>query len=158
MKPSFHLHPEGASLSDLGATPGAYLLLVELSKPLSLTLAGKPRVLRPGCHAYCGSACGPGGLAARLARHLRAEKRPHWHIDRLTAAGRIGPVFAWPGGSECGLVTALCRLPGARIPLPGFGSSDCRACPAHLVQLPASQDLPDLPGLCRVLPGADSEG
>ena len=155
LKPSFHLRPEGASLTDLGTATGAYLLLVELPKPLALRLAGKQRLLTPGRHAYCGSAYGPGGLAARLARHLRADKRPHWHIDRLTAAGSIAAVYAQPGGRECDLVASLLRLPGTRIPLPGFGSSDCRSCPAHLVKVPADVDLP---GLCGVLPGREGAG
>lgn len=155
LKSSFHLHSEGTSLSDLGATPGAYLLLVELPDPLALSLAGKQRVLAPGRHAYCGSAYGPGGLAARLTRHLRAEKRPHWHIDRLTAASRIAALYAKPEGQECDLVTALLGQSGTRIPLPGFGSSDCRACPAHLVEVPAYEELPNLAGLRRVLQGTD---
>ena len=41
------------------------------------------------------------------------------------------------------LVRDLLELPGASVPVPGFGSSDCRACPAHLVALPAGFD----PGL-----------
>lgn len=158
LKPSFHLRPGGASLSDLGTAAGAYLLLVELPEPLALTLAGKQCVLTPGRHAYCGSAYGPGGLAARLARHLRADKRPHWHIDRLTAAGSIAAVYAQPEGRECDLVAALRRLPGTTIPLPGFGSSDCRTCPAHLVKVPADENLAKLPGLCRVLPSRKGAG
>lgn len=138
--------------------PGAYLLLVELSDPLALSLAGRPRVLRPGVHAYCGSAHGPGGLAARLARHLRADKRPHWHVDRLTVAGRVAALYARPEGRECDLVKALLSLPGTAIPLPGFGSSDCRACPAHLVEVPADKELPDLPGLCRIRPDGVGAG
>jgi hypothetical protein len=35
------------------------------------------------------------------------------------------------------LVRGLLDLPGTSVPLPGFGSSDCRSCPAHLVALPA---------------------
>ena len=76
-------------------------------------------------------------MRARLGRHLRAEKTPRWHVDRLTAAGRVVGIRAVPGGRECALVRALLELPGASVPLPGFGSSDCRACPAHLVMLPA---------------------
>ena len=42
--------------------------------------------LAAGQYAYVGSAHGPGGLRARVGRHLRAEKPLHWHIDYLTAA------------------------------------------------------------------------
>jgi Uri superfamily endonuclease len=68
---------------------GAYVLLIELSAPLEINVATLPRtVLFAGRHAYCGSAYGPGGLKARIGRHLRADKAPRWHVDRLTAAGR----------------------------------------------------------------------
>lgn len=122
-------------------TGGAYVLIVDLPRPLALD---SPRfrgaVLPAGRYAYCGSAYGPGGLAARIARHRRPDKRQRWHIDRLTAAGRIVAVREVPGGAECALMAQVLRLPGARVPLAGFGSSDCRRCPAHLAALP-----PDTP-------------
>ena len=122
----------------LPAEPGAYLLLIELAAPLALEI---PRLgaatLGPGRYAYGGSAYGPGGLRARIGRHLRAEKTPRWHVDRLTAAGQVVGVRAVPGGRECMLVRDLLTVPGTSVPLPGFGSSDCRTCPAHLVRLPA---------------------
>ena len=126
----------------LSREPGAYLLLIELAAPLALALprlgaATLPRMtLPPGRYAYGGSAYGPGGLRARIGRHLRADKIPHWHVDRLTAAGRVVGMRAVPGGRECDLVRGLLELPGASVPVPGFGSSDCRTCPAHLVALP----------------------
>lgn len=127
--------------------PGAYLLLVELAAPLAL---GIPRLgaatLAPGRYAYGGSAYGPGGLRARLGHHLRRDKAPRWHVDRLTAAGRVIGVCAVPGGRECALVRDLLKLPGTSVPVPGFGSSDCRSCPAHLVMLPEGFDLGNLPG------------
>jgi hypothetical protein len=33
------------------------------------------------------------------------------------------------------------RVPGAGVPLAGFGSSDCRRCPAHLAALPPGTSL-----------------
>ncbi len=124
--------------SAVPAEPGAYLLLIELSAPLVLDIASLgPATLPAGRYAYGGSAYGPGGLRARIGRHLRRDKALRWHIDRLTAAGRVIGVRAVPGGQECALVGGLLELPGTSVPLPGFGSSDCRACPAHLVRLPA---------------------
>ncbi len=122
----------------ISGEPGAYLLLIELAAPLVLGIARLgPATLAPGRYAYGGSAYGPGGLKARIGRHLRRDKAPHWHVDRLTAAGRVIGVRAVPGAQECALVRALLELPGASVPIPGFGSSDCRGCPAHLVLLPA---------------------
>lgn len=90
--------------------------------------------LPPGLYAYCGSAYGPGGLRARIARHMKPDKTPRWHVDRLTAAGRIVRIAAHEGGWECDLVDRL-RAAGGRTPLRGFGSSDCRRCRAHLLAL-----------------------
>ncbi len=123
----------------LSREPGAYLLLIDLAAPLAL---GIPRLgaatLAPGRYAYGGSAYGPGGLRARIGRHLRADKTPHWHVDHLTAAGQVVAIRAVPGARECALLRDLLTVPGTSVPVPGFGSSDCRTCPAHLVMLPES--------------------
>ncbi len=87
----------------------------------------------------CGSARGPGGLRARLSRHFRKEKRLHWHVDQLTAVAAIKGVWIAEGGDECALNAALGALP---TPLPGFGSSDCPRCVAHLRRIPAGARLP----------------
>jgi len=135
----------------LPSEPGAYLLFVDLGAPLALDIPRLgPATLAPGRYAYCGSAHGPGGLRARIGRHLRRDKAQHWHVDRLTAAGRVAGLRAVPGGRECDLLRDLLAHPGVSVPLPGFGSSDCRACPAHLVALPAGFDtlrhsVPDSP-------------
>ena len=124
------------------AAAGAYALLVRLRRPLN---PGVPalgdRILRPGAYVYCGSAYGFGGLSARVGRHLRPGKPARWHIDRLTEAGRIEGLAVRIGGRECDLVDALIA-DGATIPVPGFGSSDCRRCSAHL--LAARQDFDDV--------------
>jgi Uri superfamily endonuclease len=122
------------SAAEAPALPGAYLLVVALPAPLTFTLPQRPETtLAPGRYLYAGSACGPGGLRARLARHMRAEKKPHWHIDRLTEAGTVEGAWVVPGCDECSLIASLAALP---VPLPGFGSSDCRRCSSHLLEWP----------------------
>jgi Uri superfamily endonuclease len=117
--------------------PGAYVLVIDLDRPLRLDIARlPPAVLPAGRYAYCGSAYGPGGLRARVARHLRPCKAVRWHVDRLTEAGRVASVHAVENGRECELLARLLDAPGASVPVAGFGSSDCRRCPAHLVALP----------------------
>ncbi len=90
-------------------------------------------MLRTGWYVYVGSAFGPGGLAARVGRHLRLRKTARWHVDYLPAAAE--PVGVWtstdPVSREHAWAAIFQSLPGASIPLPGFGASDCR-CPAHL--------------------------
>jgi histidyl-tRNA synthetase len=121
--------------------PGAYVLVIDLAETVAFETAATVSVtLLAGRYGYCGSARGAGGIGARVRRHLRRDKAVHWHVDRLTAAGRVTAVHAAPGGSECGLLHRLLAVPGVTIPAAGFGSSDCRRCPAHLVALPPGFD------------------
>jgi Uri superfamily endonuclease len=89
----------------------------------------------PGSYAYVGSALGPGGLAARLNRHILPadKKRLHWHIDFLLCHANLQAI-AWStyaNQNECDWATALEQL-GQRGPN-RFGASDCR-CSGHLIQ------------------------
>ena len=127
---------------DLPPGPGAYVLVIALDNPLDPAIAALPAAaLAAGHYAYCGSARGPGGLRARVRRHLRRDKPVHWHVDRLTLAGRIVAIGVAPSASECDLFSRVLEAPGASIPAAGFGSSDCRRCPAHLAAVPAGFDV-----------------
>lgn len=119
--------------------PGSYVLIMELPAPVTADVGQLGRfTFAPGCYAYAGSARGPGGLAARVERHRRASKTKHWHIDYLRAYAE--PVSVWysvgPERRECGWAEALSELPGASMPAPRFGASDCQ-CTAHLFHFPA---------------------
>ncbi len=118
----------------LPSEPGAYVLLITLSEQHRGRFAGKDFTLEPGRYAYCGSAKGPGGIAARVGRHFRRDKKAHWHIDQLTIAAASISALAYPGQGECALMARLVEA-GASVPFPGFGSSDCRLCAAHLACL-----------------------
>lgn len=118
----------------LPGLPGTYVLVLRAKRNGVLRIGRLGEMpLCPGYYLYVGSALGPGGLRRRLERHLRAEKRPHWHIDYLRAATDVCELWtvADPARRECDWSRAVGRMPGAAIPLPGFGSSDCR-CPSHL--------------------------
>ncbi|WP_245431312.1 GIY-YIG nuclease family protein [Rhodoplanes roseus] len=128
------------SAAALPALAGAYVLAIELPGPVPLRLAGRMAGSLPaGRFLYCGSARGPGGLRARIARHLRRRKTLRWHVDRLTTRGRVVAVWAVPGGDECDLVAALAGLP---VPVRGFGASDCTRCASHLLAWPDGVALP----------------
>ncbi|MDP7548751.1 MAG: GIY-YIG nuclease family protein [Alphaproteobacteria bacterium] len=122
--------------------PGAYALLLHLPQPLRLPLArlGRP-TLASGHYVYCGSAYGPGGLAARVGRHLRRGKSIRWHVDHLTERAEVLDVLCVPDGSECELVRRLGRMADVGTPLAGFGSSDCQQCASHLLSVPREFDL-----------------
>ena len=123
----------------LPALPGTYALILRLDRPLVLA-AGRlaPAALSPGLFVYAGSARGPGGLRGRVSRHLRADKKLHWHIDALAALVPIVRVWYVESAErrECLWAGALRALPGVTVPSAGFGASDC-SCDAHLLALPA---------------------
>ena len=125
------------SLDRLSPEPGAYGLLIRLPREIRTEIGVLGRVtLNSGTYLYLGSAYGSGGLPARLRRHLRTEKPLHWHVDHLTILGGVERVFVLPNGRECDLVDRALQLPAIHAPVAGFGSSDCRQCPAHLLSIP----------------------
>ena len=127
-----------AAADSLPAVPGAYLLAIRLAAACRPDIASlRARDLAPGWYLYAGSARGPGGIRARVGRHLRRAGRRHWHVDRLTAAAAELRVLPVPGGRECALVAALLARPGVETALTGFGSSDCRRCAGHLLAVGA---------------------
>jgi Uri superfamily endonuclease len=115
--------------------PGTYALVLRFSARAEIVV-GRLGVLeaRPGHYVYVGSALGPGGLAARVGRHLRSEKTVRWHVDYVRTAADLEEVWYVAGKShrECRWASVLGELPGASVPMPGFGASDC-GCPSHLV-------------------------
>ncbi len=130
---------------NLPSNAGSYGLLIQIPSLTRIGIARRPPAdLPPGLYLYAGSANGPGGIRARVRRHLKKVKPLHWHVDRLTNVFGIGAVVAFPGGRECGLVKAARAWKGTTVPVPGFGSSDCRSCPAHLVRLPNGLRTGDL--------------
>jgi Uri superfamily endonuclease len=149
------------TLPDLPAVPGAYVLLLTAYAPVVLNMPRFGKLtLAAGQYAYVGSAHGPGGLKARVGRHLRAEKPLHWHIDYLTAAlpaRHVVAVVVTNGARlECTWVKRLLALNGASAPAPDFGSSDCRnGCPAHLVRLPDGLKPAELEEVLVVGTGSD---
>ncbi len=123
--------------------PGTYVLVLRLPQATEIDVGRLGRFSFPaGWYAYAGSARGPGGLAARVSRHLRSPKPLHWHIDYLRPHTLAVHVWYATGTQkrECAWAWALSTLPGAFVPVPRFGASDCR-CPAHLVHFATSPDL-----------------
>lgn len=116
------------------ARPGTYALLLGVDRRRRIGV-GRLGALAAaeGCYVYTGSACGPGGLRARLRHHLGMPQRPHWHIDYLRRIA--APLEIWYSEDPCDnehAWAAICAaLPGAAVPLRRFGASDC-ACGSHL--------------------------
>lgn len=124
--------------------PGTYALILSLPCTQSIHV-GKLGVSEfpVGYYIYVGSAFGPGGLAGRLNRHMRmahdgqGKKRLHWHIDYLRQYSELAGT--WYAGHDTSRehtwASLVGQLPGASVPVPRFGASDCR-CPSHLFHFP----------------------
>ncbi len=133
-------------------TPGTYVLVLHLDRAARIEV-GKLGTLSfaAGYYCYVGSARGPGGLRARLARHLRRPKRLHWHVDYLLRETSVEEIWTAPSSDrlECSWARDLLTLPGAQVSVRGFGSSDC-SCQSHLVYV-ARSTLPTVRGQLRSL-------
>ena len=129
----------------LPSRPGSYLLLIKILSVTTIEWRASEYALRPGWYLYAGSARGPGGMRARVLRHMRAQKRSHWHIDKITRQTTPTAAICYTTQDECGLVADLAAdlvststtspaVPGDfDFPLPGFGSSDCKNCNSHFL-------------------------
>ena len=110
--------------------PGAYALLIELDSSMDIAVGKLGSILfEPGSYCYIGSALN--GLRARVARHLRRDKKTWWHIDYLLKRADVTEV-GWALSSdrlECRIAGSL-RCQGVES-ISGFGASDCR-CSSHL--------------------------
>ena len=108
---------------------GSYILLIKLPEEQTITIGrlGALRFTR-GYYTYVGSAMG--GFTSRLRRHLRHEKKVHWHIDYLLQKASVLDIIAAETEHrlECTIAQALT---GQFESVPGFGASDCR-CRSHL--------------------------
>lgn len=114
---------------------GSYVLVLHVGQDRRLDVGKLGSFEFPaGYYLYFGSALND--LEGRIRRHLRREKKLHWHIDFLTAAATVVQVWwvAEEERSECVWAWAALAHPGVGVPVGRFGSSDCR-CPAHLVRL-----------------------
>lgn len=120
---------------------GIYTLIVFLSKEVHLKV-GKLGTQRfpAGYYAYTGSALGIGAssLKQRVTRHLQKRKKKFWHIDFLLAHedATVTAVIAAQTDrkAECSINLFIKKELGAKIPVMGFGASDCKQnCESHLL-------------------------
>ena len=71
----------------MDANRGVYLVLLELEHRTLISTGAREWELEPGMYIYVGSAMN--SLSERIGRHLRLEKRKHWHIDYLREKSRV---------------------------------------------------------------------
>ncbi|MGC9393698.1 MAG: GIY-YIG nuclease family protein [Anaerolineae bacterium] len=135
--------------ASLIAAPGTYAIGLHIPVATQCTIGALGEWTLPaGLYFYVGSAWGPGGLAARVRRHLRGGTVRRWHIDYVRAWAK--PVVVWLAPydhDECAWAAYLLESKQARVIVPRCGASDCR-CAAHLLycgdRFPEMIVLPDV--------------
>ena len=119
---------------------GSYVLVIEVKDDGEMKV-GKLGAIRfnRGYYAYVGSAMN--GIDARVGRHMRQDKKKHWHIDYLLERGTV--IRAWyveGGRDECRIARSMEDKFDS---VAGFGSSDC-GCRSHLFY---SENMAELEGV-----------
>ncbi|MCH7744999.1 MAG: GIY-YIG nuclease family protein [Chloroflexi bacterium] len=126
---------DAIDIDSIQRAKGSYVLVLSLTESKRLSVGKLGTFDFPaGYYLYFGSALN--GLQARISRHLRREKKLHWHIDFLTSVAPVAQVW-WKADLrrlECSWAKAAIEQEGVTVPVAGFGSSDCR-CKAHLVHV-----------------------
>lgn len=109
---------------------GTYCLVVELDNKKSIKIGKKLGKIsfEEGFYVYVGSAMN--SLTARINRHLRDDKKLHWHIDYLLKNASVTDVIYAESTKkiECELSQYLSTK---TIGIEDFGCSDCK-CDSHL--------------------------
>jgi len=122
---------------------GAYILLLHLHTGRKVQVGKLGRFFfEKGWYAYVGSAMN--SLDARIARHMKKEKKLHWHIDYLRQVASVEEVLRFESADrlECQLSRKVAALADAA-PVKKFGASDC-GCFTHLYFFYEKPDLRSL--------------
>jgi Uri superfamily endonuclease len=121
-------------MQQISSQPGTYVIVLRADDARKLTIGRAGTLtIKPGYYLYVGSAFGPGGLRARVGRHLAGSGICRWHIDYLRAATEAVEAWMLTGDEkmEHHWARMLADAPGVEMPMAGFGASDCR-CLTHL--------------------------
>ena len=114
---------------------GTYVLVMQCRRAVKVQIGQLSNMcMEIGWYLYIGSAFGSGGLKARVGRHLREQKKKHWHIDYLLPNITVREIWYRCANRklEHHWADAILSQPNSAIPVLGFGSSDCN-CKTHLV-------------------------
>jgi len=108
---------------------GSYILLIHLYEDKNIQVGRLGKLFfKKGYYAYVGSAMN--GIEQRVQRHLRHNKKTHWHIDYLLRHAEIKNVFYKENQhrEECKIAEKLNKKLKN---IQRFGCTDCK-CNSHL--------------------------
>ena len=122
---------------------GAYQLFIKVKKSISISIGALgTHSIEKGIYVYTGSAMK--NLDQRVARHERLnhtkdKSKLRWHIDYLLTNDYVEIIeikkYRSIERQECELNLKLLKKKGNFTPIIKFGSSDCKVCNSHLIQL-----------------------
>ncbi len=120
------------------------------------------KIFNDGYYYYVGSA--QKNLKSRIDRHLKREKKLHWHIDYITTirTNKISNIYYFFNRGknfECSLVQDLLKNTSLYTPVNDFGNSDCSICDSHLLykekQIPYSHFSRLYHSIVRFIPSSN---
>lgn len=120
---------------------GVYILKLQLLKNQEILIGKLGKILfQKGNYYYVGSS--QNNMEKRISRHMKKEKKIHWHIDYLTTHPEIKAINAktfinYPKEKECQVSKELMKKYEL---VKNFGCSDCK-CLSHLFYQKERQDV-----------------
>jgi len=108
---------------------GSYVLVIKNKNNQTIHIGKLGKIFfKKGFYVYVGSALN--GLEQRINRHLRENKKTHWHIDYLISKTEVVDVFFRQSKikDECKIADNFKQKLKF---IPNFGCSDCK-CVSHL--------------------------
>lgn len=124
-------------MQKLTSDSGIYILELFCTKALKIMHPKfRDYEFSQGNYYYIGSA--QKNLKNRIARHLKKDKKLHWHIDYFTSENdvKITRVFILPNFTkefECRVVFKMGNIFKLQHKVLGFGNSDCNICKSHFL-------------------------
>lgn len=108
---------------------GTYILRIRLKNGKKIKFGKNEIFFKRGYYYYVGSAMGnSNNLKRRIGRHLKDDKKIHWHIDYLLMYGKIDKIYTTNKKVECDVAEEFLKKFDF---IEGFGCSDCK-CKSHL--------------------------
>ena len=123
---------------------GSYILGIEVSGSIEIEVGALGEInFEEGTYVYVGSA--QNGIEQRVSRHLREDKKLHWHIDYLlnhknVEVERVYYRETEEKEEECRIAE---RISEFSKPVKNFGCSDCD-CQSHLFRIEDSSNLKNM--------------